>query len=325
MTVDPVSPMTPTMEASLASIIPPSSGRVRFAEPMAAHTTFRVGGPADYYVEPASVSELASVIQVSRQAGLPLTILGNGSNIVVADRGIRGVVISLGQPFSTISRVGNTLVAQAGAQLSSVAAFAAREGLGGMAFASGIPGTIGGAVMMNAGAYEHCMSDIVVATSFLDENLQERTVYGEEHQFGYRDSCFKATGRIVTETTVSLVPQTPDVIWAEMAELAVRRRTSQPLELPSAGSAFKRPPGYFAGKLIADCGLKGCRIGGAEVSVKHAGFIVNIDHATATDVARLFCHVQATVRTRTGVALEPEVLFIGDWAGIEIPRPGAHV
>jgi len=314
----------PSLEAALASIIPPSTGRYRCTESMAAHTTFRLGGPADYYLEPSTVDELAAVILAAVQTGFPVTILGNGSNIVVSDRGIRGVVISLGQPISAIRRAGDTLIVQAGAQLSSVAAFAAREGLGGMAFASGIPGTIGGAVMMNAGAYDHCMADIIISTRFLDENLQQQVVHGAEHQFGYRTSCFKETARIVTETTVELVPQDPERIWAEMAALAVRRRTSQPLELPSAGSAFKRPPGFYAGQLISECGLKGCRIGGAEVSTKHAGFIVNIDHASATDVARLFIHVQATVLSETGVLLEPEVLFIGDWDGIDLPQIGAH-
>ncbi len=322
MTTEPDNALS--LPAALAQIIDPLTGRFLPAEPMASHTTFRVGGPADYYIEPASVTELAEVIRRARQVGQPVTILGNGSNVVVADRGIRGVVISLGQPFSSIRREGDTLIVQSGALLSSVAAFAAREGLGGMAFASGIPGTIGGAVMMNAGAYEHCMSEIIIASQFLDENLDVQTVAGEQHQFGYRDSCFNGTTRIITETTVQLVPQDPEAIFAEMAALAVRRRSSQPLELPSAGSAFKRPPGYFAGKLIADCGLKGCRMGGAEVSTKHAGFIVNVDHATATDVARLFCHVQSTVLERTGVLLEPEVLFLGDWAGINRPRPGAH-
>jgi UDP-N-acetylmuramate dehydrogenase len=322
MTTDPL--FARSLEVELALITPPSSGRLRCAEPMAVHTTFRVGGPADFYLEPSTVDELAAVIRAAGRAGYPVTILGNGSNIVVSDRGIRGVVISLGLPLSAIHRAGDTLIVQAGAQLSSVAAFAAREGLGGMAFASGIPGTIGGAVMMNAGAYDHCMADIVISTSFLDENLHQQVVHGAEHQFGYRNSCFKETERIVTETTVRLAPQDPDSIWAEMAALAVRRRTSQPLELPSAGSAFKRPPGFYAGQLIAECGLKGHRIGGAEVSTKHAGFIVNVDHATATDVAQLFIHVQATVLSETGILLEPEVLFIGDWDGIGLPQIGAH-
>lgn len=297
----------------LASQLALDSDRIRRAEPMSGHTTFRVGGPADFYLEPASAEELAAILKLARQHLMPVTVLGNGSNVVVSDRGIRGIVVSVGQPMATIRRENDCLVAGAGALLSSVAAFAAREGLGGLAFASGIPGTIGGAVMMNAGAYEHCMADVVHSARYLDTDWTEHTAVGPELAFGYRTSCFKATDRIVTETTVCLKPQDPAVILQEMADLAVRRRTSQPLELPSAGSAFKRPPGYYAGKLIADCGLKGFAIGGAAVSTKHAGFIVNLGQATASDVAAVFNHVQATVECETGILLEREVLFIGDW------------
>lgn len=299
--------------ADLASHLVQDSGRIRRAEPMSGHTTFRVGGPADFYVEPASPDELVAILRLARQHHLPMTVLGNGSNVVVADRGIRGVVVSLGQPMATIRRENDCLVTGAGALLSSVAAFAAREGLGGLAFASGIPGTIGGAVMMNAGAYEHCMADVVHSTRYLDTDWTEHIAEGPELAFGYRTSCFKGTDRIVTETTVCLKPQDPAEILKEMADLAVRRRMSQPLELPSAGSAFKRPPGHYAGKLISDCGLKGFAIGGAAVSIKHAGFIVNLGQATASDVAAVFNHVQATVERETGILLEREVLFIGDW------------
>lgn len=294
---------------------PDQVGRVLRDEPMALHTTFRVGGPADLFFEPVSTSELSDCLRIARAQSIPVTILGNGSNVVVSDAGIRGLVISLGDAFAHIQRVDHTLVVQAGAKLSSVAAFAAREGLGGMAFASGIPGTIGGAVMMNAGAYDHCMGDIIVQTRFLDADLSERVVSGGEHEFSYRHSCFKATRRIITETVIMLYPAPVESILAEMSDLAARRRASQPLEYPSAGSAFKRPSGYFAGKLIADSGLKGFRIGGAEVSDKHAGFIINREHATATDVARLFHHVRSTVQQQFAVRLEPEVRFIGDWSG----------
>lgn len=297
----------------LASLMGPGDDRIRRAEPMARHTTFRVGGPADIFIEPASTAELAAILQAAKRHRLPVTVLGNGSNVVVADRGIRGVVLSLGAPMAAIRREGQCLVAEAGALLSSVAAFAAREGLGGLAFASGIPGTIGGAVMMNAGAYEHCMADVVQEARYLDTDWNEKTAVGEALAFGYRTSCFKGTDRIVTETTVYLQPQDSAEILAEMAELALRRRTSQPLELPSAGSAFKRPPGFFAGKLVADCGLKGFAVGGAAVSTKHAGFIVNLGQATASDVAAVFSAVQETVQRETGVLLEREVLFIGDW------------
>ena len=294
---------------------PAQRERVLAAERMDRHTTFRVGGPADFYFEPTKAEELAAILEIARACQLPVTILGNGSNIVVSDSGIRGLVISLGDQMAGIRRSGDDLIVQAGAKLSSVAAFAAREGLGGLAFASGIPGTIGGAVMMNAGAYDHCMADVVVRTVFLDTDLQLKSVQGADHQFTYRHSCFKGTGWIVTETVLHLAPQESTQIYAEMADLAARRRASQPLEFPSAGSAFKRPTGYYAGKLIADSGLKGCRIGGAEVSEKHAGFIINRGQATASDVALLFGHVRATVEARFAVRLEPEVRFIGDWSG----------
>ena len=299
--------------ADLAANLAPGSDRLRRAEPMSGHTTFRVGGPADFFIEPSSATELSVILRTASRHRLPVTVLGNGSNVVVADRGIRGVVISLGQPMAAIRREDDCLIAQAGALLSSVAAFAAREGLGGLAFASGIPGTIGGAVMMNAGAYEHCMADVVRSTRYLDTDWTAKTAQGQELAFGYRTSCFKGTDRIVTETTVCLKPQAPAEILAEMNALAVRRRTSQPLELPSAGSAFKRPPGHYAGKLISDCGLKGFCVGGAAVSTKHAGFIVNLGQATASDVAAVFNHVQETVERETGILLEREVLFIGDW------------
>jgi len=195
--------------ADLATHLALDSARVRRDEPMSSHTTFRVGGPADFYIEPATPDELVAILKLARQHHLPVTVLGNGSNVVVADRGIRGIVISLGQPMATIRRTNNCLVAGAGALLSRVAAYAAREGLGGLAFASGIPGTIGGAVMMNAGAYEHCMADVVHSTRYLDTDWTERIAEGPELAFGYRTSLFKGTDRIVTETTLCLKPQDP--------------------------------------------------------------------------------------------------------------------
>lgn len=289
--------------------------RVLRDEAMASHTTFRVGGPADFFFEPQTVQEIAQIITVARSCDLPVTILGNGSNVIVADAGIRGLVISLGDPFSDIRRSGNYLHVKAGSLLSRVASIAAIEGLGGLAFASGIPGTIGGAVMMNAGAYDHCIADVITKTSYLDTDLIEKEIIGLDHAFSYRHSCFKATERIITETVVKLTPQPSAEIYAEMAELAAKRRASQPLDYPSAGSAFKRPAGYFAGKLISDSGLKGFGIGGAEVSAKHAGFIINRGRASASDVAKVFFHVRQTVLEHFGVRLEPEVRFIGDWSG----------
>ena len=297
----------------LYDIIPESSGRIKLNEPMNTHTTFRVGGPADYFVEPANSDEIVRIVAAARAANVPLTLLGNGSNVVVSDRGIRGLVLYVGSEFARISLQGNQITVQAGAQLASVAAFAARHSLSGLEFASGIPGTVGGAVMMNAGAYEHCMSEVVIQTEFVDNDLKIKTVCGDEHGFGYRKSRFSGQDNIILGTVLQLKLDDSAAIYERMAELAKRRRTSQPLEFPSAGSAFKRPAGYYAGKLISDCGLKGCRIGGAEVSTKHAGFIINIGGATADDIRRLFLHVQAEVYDQAGVILEPEVRFIGDW------------
>ncbi|MDD2533178.1 MAG: UDP-N-acetylmuramate dehydrogenase [Eubacteriales bacterium] len=315
MKIDPV--MLTTFQTELAKHWSEADKRARVLamEPMAEHTTFRVGGPADLFFEPENVSDLADILAVARTVNFPVTILGNGSNVVVADLGIRGLVISLGDAFSDITRAGNLLIAKAGAKLSRIAAVAALEGLGGLAFASGIPGTVGGAVMMNAGAYDRCMAEVVCESRFLDNDLIEAIVTGEAHHFDYRTSCYKGTARIITETTFRLKPQAQTEIYAEMADLAARRRTSQPLEFPSAGSAFKRPAGYYAGKLIADSGMKGYRIGGAEVSEKHAGFIINRGLATASDVALLFYRVREAVKAQFGVQLEPEVRFIGDWDG----------
>lgn len=302
-----------SFRSQLSAIIPDETGRVKINEPMSVHTTFRVGGQADYFIEPASIEEIIRVLDVTLQSGLPLTLLGNGSNVVVADRGIRGVVLFVGSTFAQINLDGTTIKAQAGAPLASVAAFAARHGLSGLEFASGIPGTIGGAVMMNAGAYDHCMAEVVSETVFLDCSRQQNHVCGAAHCFAYRQSCFTGRSDIILETTLVLRPDEPAAIWARIAELAKKRRESQPLEYPSAGSAFKRPTGHFAGKLIADCGLKGYRIGGAEVSTKHAGFIINKENASAEEIRQLFVHVQQVVEQQTGVRLEPEVRFIGDW------------
>lgn len=298
----------------LYQIIPEASGRVRLDEPMDGHTTFQVGGPADFFIEPESETEIIRILHLVAGYHLPLTLLGNGSNVVVSDRGIRGAVLCIGSTYARIDLQDSVIRVQAGAQLASVAAFAARQGLCGMEFASGIPGTVGGAVMMNAGAYDHCMAEIVRQTRYIDQYGCVQEVFADQHDFAYRKSCFTGRHDIILETTLVLRRDDPALIWERMTDLARRRRASQPLEYPSAGSAFKRPPGYYAGKLIADCGLKGCRIGGAEVSAKHAGFVVNIGGATADDIRRLFRHVQTVVAEQAGVHLEPEVRFIGDWS-----------
>ena len=287
---------------------------LRLDEPMSLHTTFRIGGCADIYFEPESEDEIMQAIRFTKEHGLPCTVLGNGSNILVSDRGIRGLVLAMGEPDSAVWREGSHVMAQAGAKLASVAAFAARSGLSGLEFASGIPGTLGGAILMNAGAYDFCMSDVVILTDYLDDQMNHRQASGDEQCFSYRHSVFLDRPSIILGATMRLWPDRNEDILRRMADLAARRRSSQPLELPSAGSVFKRPAGYYAGRLISDCGLKGVRFGDAQVSEKHAGFIVNLGQATACDVRCLIVHIQDRVAAAAGVRLEPEILMIGDWS-----------
>jgi len=308
-----------TLAAALVDRLGPDSATcVETYVPMADHTTFRVGGPADVFVSPGSAEGIAVVLRFCRERGIPLTLLGNGSNVVVSDLGIRGVVVAVGEAFARIetgpSPDGRQEVhAEAGAKLSAVASYAAHAGLSGLEALSGIPGSIGGAVHMNAGAYDHCMQDVVVRTEYLDSAGDLHAVEGEAHGFGYRRSLFMERGLVVTRTSVRLAPADPKDVLAAVEEYGRRRRASQPLELPSAGSVFRRPPGHFVGRLVEDCGMKGERIGGAQVSPKHAGFIVNTGGATAQDVRRLMERVRDTVEERTGVRLEPEILFVGEW------------
>ncbi len=302
-----------TLLEHIRKIVPAAGSRLQADVMMTKHTTFHVGGPADLFFEPADCDELIGVVQYCKSNHVPYTIVGNGSNILVSDRGIRGVVVSIDENFAGMECHHDLLVVRAGTRLSAVAAFAAKNGLSGLEFASGIPGTLGGAILMNAGAYEHCMAEIILLTEFLNEKLQRKSLFLQEHEFSYRHSYFSDHESIILNACMRLQPDRPQAIFERMAILASRRKASQPLELPSAGSAFKRPNGYFAGKLISDCGLKGCRIGDAQVSEKHAGFIVNLGMARASDIRNLFQHVQQTVADQTGVHLEPEVRFIGDW------------
>ncbi|MHB1455091.1 MAG: UDP-N-acetylmuramate dehydrogenase [Saccharofermentanales bacterium] len=285
-------------------------------EPMSAHSTFKVGGNADIAFSAASSDELAFALKLAAAMELPVTVLGNGSNILVSDRGIRGVVILLGRDMAEITcGSGGMVTAQAGALLSSVSRFAASQSLTGMEFAGGIPGTIGGAVYMNAGAYDGCMGDIVIRSE--GYRIQTGEIFTlpdlASHQFGYRRSFFNMEQAIVLKTWLQLRQGTREEIDCKMTEFAKRRRNSQPLEQPSAGSTFKRPEGHFAGRLIEDAGLKGCRIGGACVSTKHAGFIVNDSGATASEVLALIDHVRRCVYDKDGVMLEPEVRILGEW------------
>jgi UDP-N-acetylmuramate dehydrogenase len=304
--------------AAFEALLPQAKQRIMINEPMARHTTFRVGGPADLFFEPGSVEEIRTALVWAREHDVAVTILGNGSNVVVADRGIRGMVISLGNQFAAYSIRNTRIEAQAGLQLARLAAIAMQQGLGGFEFASGIPGTVGGAVMMNAGAYDRCLADVIVDCSCLMSDLSIQVLSARDLGLSYRGSIFadgeRFGGSIIVGMTIELTRKPIDAIRQEINELAKKRLASQPLEWPSAGSAFKRPQEQFAGRLIADCGLKGCRIGGAEVSEKHAGFVINKDSATATDIRLLFRKVQTEVLMQTGVKLWPEVRFIGDWS-----------
>lgn len=281
--------------------------------PMARFTTFRVGGPADVLVNIDSAAEISVALRAARAAGVPVTIIGNGSNLLVRDGGIRGLVMRISQPMSAITREGDTLHVQAGATLPAVAGFAQRSGLEGLAPMAGIPGTIGGAVIMNAGAYGGEMSQVVTCVDAIARSDGKPIRFeGRALGFAYRHSAMMDAGVIVTDVTLRLAPGDPDAIARRTEELLVARREKQPLEYPSAGSTFKRPEGAFAAKLIDDAGLKGLRIGDAQVSEKHAGFIVNLGSATASDILALMAEVQSRVRAASGITLEPEVRILGE-------------
>ena len=275
------------------------SDNVRLHEPMKKHTTFRIGGPADYYLCPHSTEELQKILQICRENKLEFFILGNGSNLLVSDKGYRGVVIQLWKNFSDIETEDNTITVKAGALLSKVAAEALEESLTGMEFASGIPGTMGGAVMMNAGAYGGEMKDIIREVTVLTREGELLTLSKEEMNFGYRTSVVKEKGYVVISAELQLRKGDREEIRKVMDELKERRVTKQPLDMPSAGSTFKRPEGYFAGKLIMDAGLRGFSVGGAQISEKHCGFVVNKGDATAADVLGLIGEVQKRVQEKS--------------------------
>lgn len=281
-------------------------------EPMKKHTTFRVGGPADVLVCPDETA-LGAVLGLCRQYDVPYTLIGNGSNLLVGDRGIRGVVIEMTEPMAAIEVNGTKITAQAGAMLSKIANTAAANGLGGMEFAAGIPGSVGGAVVMNAGAYGGEIKDIIEKAYVLDENGTQLELSKEELDLSYRHSCIPEKKYIVTKVVLELQPQDEAVIRSKMKELSEKRAEKQPLQYPSAGSTFKRPEGYFAGKLIMDAGLRGYQVGGAQVSEKHCGFVINKGEATAADICRLMQDVSDKVQAQFGVVLEPEVKMIGEF------------
>ena len=282
------------------------------AEPMTKHTSFHIGGPAELMAQPQSEAELQSLLLKAAEAAVPVTLVGNGSNLLVRDKGIRGLVIKLGSMLRDIKVSGNVLTFGSGVSLAQASKKAAELGLSGMEFAVGIPGSIGGAVYMNAGAYDGEMSKVVKSVRVMDAAGEVSELSAGELDFGYRHSALQGSGKIVTSVTVELAVGDKQSIAEKMADFSNRRITKQPLELPSAGSMFKRPPGYFAGTLIDQTGLKGYTVGGAQVSTKHAGFVVNIGGATAADVLQLISDVQAKVFAAHGVHLEPEVLVLGE-------------
>lgn len=280
-------------------------------EPMQRHTTFRIGGPADCFVQIENKEQLIRLQRYLKQLGMPFFMLGNGSNLLVSDKGYRGIVLQIGQKMSKIEVDGNVITAQAGAAMSQVARAALEHGLTGLEFASGIPGTIGGGVVMNAGAYDGELSGVVTQVNVVNSEGECMELENDSMEFGYRTSIIRNNSFTVTEVILKLEEGDREQIRAKMEDLAARRREKQPLEYPSAGSTFKRPRGNFAGKLIMDAGLRGFQIGGAKVSEKHCGFIVNTGNATAEDVRNVISEVQKQVKERFHVDLEPEILFLG--------------
>lgn len=286
---------------------------ILYNEPMKNHTSFKLGGPADIFIEPKDMPELVRAIKSLREQGVSYYIIGNGSNLLVSDKGLRGAVVKIGENFGSVSFNDDVIIAESGILLSTLSKMAAREGLTGMEFASGIPGTLGGAVTMNAGAYGGEMKDIVEWVEVLDKDLNLKRLNNAEMKFMYRKSIIEPGKHIVMRCCIRLKKGNPDEINVKMAELSEKRKSKQPLHLPSAGSTFKRPEGYFAGKLIEDAGLKGFSIGGAQVSPIHCGFVVNNGDAAAKDVYDLIRHVQKTVFEKFNVMLEPEVKILGEF------------
>ncbi len=281
-------------------------------ENMSGHTTFRVGGPAEYYVRPKR-TQVAEILSLCQTYDIPWLVIGNGSNLLVGDGGIEGLVLEFGQEAAQVTAEGNVITAQAGAPLFAVARKAAEHSLTGMEFASGIPGTIGGAVVMNAGAYGGEMSQIVRKATVLTPEGIEKELSLEELDFGYRHSSIPVHHYIVLDVELLLQPGDVRQIEERMAELRSQRSKKQPLEFPSAGSTFKRPEGYFAGKLIEDAGLRGYRVGDAQVSEKHCGFVINRGQAAAADIRQLISDVQKKVENQFGVKLDTEVRFLGEF------------
>lgn len=290
------------------------SDNVFVDEPMCNHTTFRIGGNADVYVRVINDHEVADLIKYLKEKSVPFFIIGKGSNLLVSDDGYRGVIIEIGSNYSGVRMMDATIVAKAGTSMSRLSRFAMENGYTGLEFASGIPGTVGGGVIMNAGAYGGEMRQVVYRVRVMTPNGEVKMMSNDEMEFEYRNSKAKKEGYIILQVEFRLTKGEPEVIEGIMRDLSVKRKEKQPLEYPSAGSTFKRPEGYFAGKLIADAELKGYSIGGAQVSEKHAGFLINAGDATASDMYKLIKEVQQKVSDKFEVSLEPEVIFLGDFS-----------
>ena len=285
---------------------------VKINEPMMKHTSFRAGGAAEWFAVPEQVEELKAVLAACKKADTPWYVIGNGSNLLVSDKGFPGVIISTAK-FDRLEINGTEITVGAGVMLSKLANTAYKAGLTGLEFAAGIPGTVGGACVMNAGAYDSEMKNVLKSVTVLAAEGHVETLQAEELELGYRTSVIPKKGYLVLEAVVSLTEGNMEEIKAVMDDLAFRRKDKQPLEFPSAGSTFKRPEGYFAGKLIEDCGLKGFSVGGAQVSEKHAGFVINKGGATASDIYNLCKEVEKKVQAEFGVALEMEVKLLGNF------------
>ena len=312
----------PALEARIRSIV--GDEGLLVDEPMSEHTTFEVGGPADLFVIPERQGQVRPVLEACREAGAPLFVLGRGSDLLVSDEGYRGVILAVADGLDDLLVEGCDVVCEAGVTLRDAAEAACALGLAGLEFACGIPGSVGGAVFMNAGAYGGQMSDVLKSVKALTPEGELVEMSGDELEMGYRTSRVRTEGLVVLTATLALEPGNEDDIRARMDELTARRAAKQPLEYPSAGSTFKRPEGYFAGKLITDAGLKGFSVGGAKVSEKHAGFVINAGGATAADVLGVIRHVQDEVLRQFGVALEPEVRMLGNMPPRESEAPLAQ-
>ncbi|HNQ44104.1 MAG TPA: UDP-N-acetylmuramate dehydrogenase [Candidatus Cloacimonadota bacterium] len=294
------------------------SGKLRFEEPLARHTSFKIGGPAQYFATPDTQKDFIDLLIFALKQDLPYFILGKGSNLLVSDSGLRGLVICTDN-LNKLTRDENYISAFCGVKLKDLCEFAQQSGLSGLEFASGIPGSVGGAVFMNAGAYGGEIRDVLYCSKCLNpklESLQAANpiihLKAEQHEFSYRHSALQNLGLIQLSSVFKLTPDDPEAIRARMDDLEQQRNSKQPMDLPSAGSVFKRPEGHFTGKLVDDCGLRGFRIGDAAVSDRHCGFIVNLGNATASDVLQVIRHVQDTVYKRFKVKLETEIRMVGE-------------